>query len=180
MSDHWQPSAEQREILQLNAGRHLVLAPPGTGKTELLAHRVRDALLAGIPPERILCLTFTVRAAEEMKTRIRAAIPRARLPELGNFHHWCHHFLFSRKLVPGNWEVADETLQADLMRETLAALADASPHLSRSIDALRDHAGNLAGERSHGGRLVVDFRVHQLLQRRARYLPRHAQDEQRN
>ena len=143
MSDIWQPSAEQREILQLNAGRHLVLAPPGTGKTELLAHRVRDALLAGIPPERILCLTFTVRAAEEMKARIRAAVPRARLPELGNFHHWCHHFLFSRKLVPGNWEVVDETLQADIMRETLASLADTSPRLGQHIDALRDRAGNL-------------------------------------
>ena len=141
MSDIWQPSAEQREILQLNAGRHLVLAPPGTGKTELLAHRVRDALLSGIPPERILCLTFTVRAAEEMKARIRAAVPRARLPELGNFHHWCHKFLFSRKLVPSGWEVVDEALQADLMRETLSSLADASPRLGQHIDALRDRAG---------------------------------------
>ena len=124
MNDTRQLSPEQREILQLNAGRHLVLAPPGTGKTELLALRVRDALLSGIPPDRILCLTFTVRAAKEMEQRIRETVPRGRaLPELGNFHHWCHRFLRSRKLVPGGWQVVDEVLQADLMRETLAALA---------------------------------------------------------
>ena len=147
MGGIWQPSAEQREILQLNAGRHLVLAPPGTGKTELLAHRVRDALLSGIPPERILCLTFTVRAAEQMKKRIRATVPRGRaLPELGNFHHWCHHFLFARKLVPKNWQVVDEILQADLMRDTLAGLASESPRMERQIDSLRDRGGQLPVE----------------------------------
>lgn len=147
MNDTRQLSPEQREILQLNAGRHLVLAPPGTGKTELLALRVRDALLSGIPPDRILCLTFTVRAAKEMEQRIRETVPRGRaLPELGNFHHWCHRFLRSRKLVPGGWQVVDEVLQADLMRETLAALAAESASLARRIGSLRDRAGELPAE----------------------------------
>ena len=143
MSDTWQASPEQREILQLTTGRHLVLAPPGTGKTELLAHRVRDALLSGIPPDRILCLTFTVRAAAEMKKRIRETVPRGRLPELGNFHHWCHNFLRARKLVPGGWQVVDEVLQADLMREAVASLAVESASLARRIDSLRDRTGQL-------------------------------------
>jgi superfamily I DNA/RNA helicase len=36
MSDNWQPSDEQTEILHLASGRHLVLAPPGTGKTAMM------------------------------------------------------------------------------------------------------------------------------------------------
>lgn len=143
MQDCWIPSPEQEEILRLNSGRHLVLAPPGTGKTALLAWRVRDALRAGIPPERMLCLTFTVRAADEMKQRIRLAVPNARLPELGNFHHWCNRFLHNRQLVPCDCQIVDEILQADLMSEAIAAVAAKSALLSNQIDALRDRTGQL-------------------------------------
>ena len=141
MDGNWQPSPGQREILGLKTGRHLVLAPPGTGKTELLAWRVRDVLRAGMPPNRILCLTFTVRAADAMTKRIQSAVPRTRLPELGNFHHWCHWFLRNRGLVPGNWQVVDEILQADLMGEALDQVAAESASLGRQMESLRDRTG---------------------------------------
>jgi DNA helicase-2/ATP-dependent DNA helicase PcrA len=68
-----------------SAGPLLIIAGAGTGKTNTLAHRVAHLLLSGVPPERILLLTFTRRAAQEMLRRaelitlqtLRAARPAA-------------------------------------------------------------------------------------------------------
>jgi DNA helicase-2/ATP-dependent DNA helicase PcrA len=91
----------------LDAGPLLVIAGAGTGKTSTLAHRVAHLLLAGVPPDRMLLLTFTRRAAQEMTRRAqrvmtetlaaqaRSATPGAatgrvpdnlRLPWSGTFH----------------------------------------------------------------------------------------------
>ena len=48
------------------AGPLLVIAGAGTGKTMTLAHRVAHLIISGVSPERILLLTFTRRAAQEM------------------------------------------------------------------------------------------------------------------
>ena len=82
------------------AGPLLVIAGAGTGKTHTLAHRVAHIVLQGVDPARILLLTFTRRAAEEMTRRaerivaarlgaVAAARPRpqaVRLPWAGTFH----------------------------------------------------------------------------------------------
>ncbi len=82
------------------AGPLLIIAGAGTGKTGTLAHRVAHLLLQGVPPERLLLLTFTRRAAIEMTRRAqrvvgevagsRAAatgsIGNLRLPWSGTFH----------------------------------------------------------------------------------------------
>ena len=54
--------------------RKLVVAgPAGAGKTRVLRDRVLRLLLAGVPPQRVLCLTFTKAAAEEMQQRLGVA-----------------------------------------------------------------------------------------------------------
>ncbi|MCC7367235.1 MAG: UvrD-helicase domain-containing protein [Chloroflexi bacterium] len=68
-------SSEQRAIVEQLDGAVLALAPAGTGKTTVLTERVARALDAGIPPERILCVTFTNRAARELRTRIASRFP---------------------------------------------------------------------------------------------------------
>jgi len=84
----------------LRAGPLLVIAGAGTGKTTTLAHRVAHLLLHGVPPERLLLLTFTRRAALEMTRRAQrvvaeasaatrpgaAALASLRLPWSGTFH----------------------------------------------------------------------------------------------
>src|SRR6476646_2349996 len=55
----------------------LVIAGAGTGKTSTLAHRVARLLLAGVPPERMLLLTFTRRAALEMTRRAQRVMAEA-------------------------------------------------------------------------------------------------------
>ena len=78
------------------SGPLLVIAGAGTGKTMTLAHRVAHLVLSGVSPERILLLTFTRRAAQEMTRRVenivRASaadavpLPSGGLPWSGTFH----------------------------------------------------------------------------------------------
>src|SRR3990170_6519185 len=66
-------NSEQRRAVEHGAGHIggplLIIAGAGAGKTNTLAHRVAHLLLQGVPPERILLLTFTRRAAQEMLRR---------------------------------------------------------------------------------------------------------------
>lgn len=61
----------QRAIIDHIDGSLLILAPVGTGKTLVLAERAANAIREGIDPHRILCMTFTNRAAKEMQERIK-------------------------------------------------------------------------------------------------------------
>ena len=60
----------QKKVITLDSGYHLVLAPPGCGKTDILAERVVRALSCGVSLDDMLCLTFTNRAARGMRSRI--------------------------------------------------------------------------------------------------------------
>jgi DNA helicase-2/ATP-dependent DNA helicase PcrA len=68
----------------LAASPLLVIAGAGTGKTSTLAHRVAHLLLAGVPPERMLLLTFTRRAALEMTRRAQRVMAEALAAEASN------------------------------------------------------------------------------------------------
>ncbi len=60
---------QQREAVTHGSGPLLIVAGAGTGKTRTLAYRVSYLISQGLQPERILLLTFTRRAAEEMLRR---------------------------------------------------------------------------------------------------------------
>ena len=74
-------------------GPMLVLAAAGTGKTRTLVHRVAYLVEQGVPPERILLLTFTNRAAREMLERAETLVPGMGGVWSGTFHHVCARFL---------------------------------------------------------------------------------------
>lgn len=64
--------AEQREVATATSGPVCVLAGAGTGKTRAITHRIAYGVLAGIyTPQHVLAVTFTARAAGEMRTRLR-------------------------------------------------------------------------------------------------------------
>ena len=118
-------TSEQLSVVNLVSGRHLVLAPPGSGKTEMLSQRIVRALGSGVDPTKMLCATFTNRAAFEMRDRVAgAAEPECKLPDVGNLHHFCHRFLLSvHRLHPGK-HVLDESQQLDFIREVTDALRE--------------------------------------------------------
>src|ERR1700685_1486883 len=71
-------NAAQREVATHDGGALRVLAGAGTGKTTTLSARVAWLLANGTPPERILLLTFTRRAARQMLDRTRAMLATQR------------------------------------------------------------------------------------------------------
>ena len=104
------PDPFQQEVIRAEGGYHLVLAPPGCGKTQILTERIRRAHEQGMPFDKMLCLTFTNRAARGMKERIEAHITDEGVNEVyvGNVHRFCSKFLFDNSLVPAESSVIDD------------------------------------------------------------------------
>ena len=65
---------QQRQAVTHGRDPLLIVAGAGTGKTTTLAHRVAWQLVSGVPPEKILLLTFSRRAAAEMQRRVEAIL----------------------------------------------------------------------------------------------------------
>src|SRR3989344_138024 len=89
---------KQREAVETTDGPLLILAGPGSGKTKTLTHRIAHLINKGIDPDRFLAVTFTNKAAEEMKTRIAQllsdrAIHASHMPFIGTFHALCVRIL---------------------------------------------------------------------------------------
>jgi superfamily I DNA/RNA helicase len=87
---------KQREAVRTTEGRVLILAGAGSGKTSVLTHRAAYLIREkGVPPEAILGLTFTNKAAEEMRHRLAVMIgaPSAKKTTLCTFHSFCMQVL---------------------------------------------------------------------------------------
>jgi DNA helicase-2/ATP-dependent DNA helicase PcrA len=70
-------NARQREAADFSGGPLVVLAGPGTGKTRVITHRIERIVKEGAPPESVVALTFTVKAAQEMRSRLVSLIGAA-------------------------------------------------------------------------------------------------------
>jgi DNA helicase-2/ATP-dependent DNA helicase PcrA len=92
---------QQQNIVILNKGKHIVLAPPGTGKTDILSYRVAHAIKLGVDDKKIINLIFNNRAAREMKTRIEEHGIKTNA-FIGNIHSFCLEFLKNRGIFKNN------------------------------------------------------------------------------
>ncbi|MFJ2887971.1 ATP-dependent helicase [Streptomyces sp. NPDC087305] len=82
--------APQRSVVDHGTGPLLVLAGPGTGKTTTLVESVAARIARGGDPARILVLTFSRKAAVELRDRMALRIGAARAPRATTFHSFCY------------------------------------------------------------------------------------------
>ncbi|MEV0111809.1 ATP-dependent DNA helicase [Streptomyces sp. NPDC050844] len=82
--------APQRAVVDHSGGPLLVLAGPGTGKTTTLVEAVAARIAKGTEPERVLVLTFSRKAAVELRDRMALRIGAAKAPQATTFHSFCY------------------------------------------------------------------------------------------
>ncbi|MFF0060567.1 ATP-dependent helicase [Streptomyces sp. NPDC005279] len=82
--------ATQRAVVDHGHGPLLVLAGPGTGKTTTLVEAVAARVAQGVDPERILVLTFSRKAAVELRDRMALRLGGSRGPQATTFHSFCY------------------------------------------------------------------------------------------
>lgn len=118
----------QRRAIEAIAGPVLVLAGPGSGKTRVLTHRIAYLIKeVGVDPYNILAVTFTNKAAREMKERLDQLIGPAQAQALtvGTFHSLCARFLRRDIIHLGrerDFAIYDSDDQERLMRRVLKDL----------------------------------------------------------
>src|ERR1700733_6223928 len=116
-------NSEQRAAVEHGDGPLLVVAGAGTGKTRVITERIRHLLENDpeLPGESILGLTFTEKAAAEMKHRVaRTASKRGKAVFLGTFHAFCNALLMERNPKLQTLEDVDHWI---LLRRNLPVLA---------------------------------------------------------
>jgi len=151
----------QREAVLTTEGPLLVIAGAGSGKTRVLTYRVAHLLAAcGVEPNEILAITFTNKAAGEMRERIEAAVgPQAHAIWILTFHSACGRIL--RREAPrvgyrSNFTIYDQADQLRLVRACLEELErDPKRFVPRGIHAQISNAKNaLIGPDEYAARVA--------------------------
>ncbi|MGW6599506.1 ATP-dependent helicase [Streptomyces sp. NPDC055036] len=128
--------AAQRGVVDHETGPLLVLAGPGTGKTTTLVESVAARVGRGVDPERILVLTFSRKAAVELRDRMAVRLGGGRGPQATTFHSFCYALIRAHQ-------------EAELFTEPLRLLSGPEQDV-----AVRDLlAGQLDLERAGRGRV---------------------------
>ena len=116
---------EQHEAVAHARGPLLILAGPGSGKTRVIAHRIAHLIDDdAVPPGRIMAVTFTNKAARELRDRVEALLGGiARGVTLGTFHAVCARILRvdgERIGVPRSFTIYDDADQIGLVKRATA------------------------------------------------------------
>jgi DNA helicase-2/ATP-dependent DNA helicase PcrA len=118
---------EQARAVRHTEGPLLIFAGAGSGKTRVIVHRVAHLIRQGVSPYHILCLTFTNKAANEMKHRLQTLLGRGDIPVwAGTFHSFGAWFLrheAGRIGYPHGFAIYDEADQRSLVSKCLKELA---------------------------------------------------------
>ncbi|MCD4726253.1 MAG: UvrD-helicase domain-containing protein, partial [Pirellulales bacterium] len=114
----------QYDAVQTLSGPMLVLAGAGTGKTRVVTYRIAELIRNRVPPARILAVTFTNKAANEMQERAAALLGKRlkQRPEISTFHSLCVRILrrnIRRLGYPENFAIYDRGDQEGVARAAL-------------------------------------------------------------
>jgi DNA helicase-2/ATP-dependent DNA helicase PcrA len=114
----------QKEAVEYTGGPLLILAGPGSGKTRVITHRIAYLVkTCGVRPQHIMAVTFTNKAAREMKERLEKLLPNiAENLTVGTFHAICARILRQSGKPVGldtNFVIYDEEDQQSLVKQCL-------------------------------------------------------------
>jgi DNA helicase II / ATP-dependent DNA helicase PcrA len=133
---------QQLEAVRTTRGPVLILAGAGTGKTRVITARIAYLLSEGVSAEKILAVTFTNKAANEMRSRLAKWREGSKGPKLTicTFHALCVRILrqdIEKLGYKTNFSIYDESDQLGLIRKIITRLAAAQekldPNLARSF-----------------------------------------------
>jgi DNA helicase-2/ATP-dependent DNA helicase PcrA len=176
---------EQRAAAEHLTGPALVLAGAGSGKTRTVVHRIAHLLAEHeVYPQQILAVTFTNKAAGELRERVEGLIgPKAKDLWVSTFHAACLRVLRSYGerigLAPG-FGIYDDGDQLDVLKEILksvAGLEEANPRVLRSlIDRAKSHLWTPEGLATEGaeryGQVIAGLELDQIVEVYERYQAR--------
>lgn len=119
MTSYWLKglNPEQAEVVSHDAGPLAVFAGAGSGKTKALVHRIGRLIQAGTPPDRILAVTFSTKAADEMLVRLKGlGITSARV---GTWHSLAWQILREDRTPYASWNVDDSDRHRILVKQAM-------------------------------------------------------------
>ncbi len=166
MNNNVKLSDQQKTIILENESNFVVKASAGTGKTTVLVHRYLNHVLnQGVSPEKILCITFTKKAAAEMKQRIVNSLIDSKHTELAalaetgpiqTLHSFCESILRENALYANldpNFTILDD---ADTTTKIEKSITNVLDNKVSSADSFKDNPYiqkllfQLAGEQVYG------------------------------
>lgn len=145
----------QKEAVQTTEGPLLVLAGAGAGKTRVIAHRILEIVRRGTEPNKILAITFTNKAASEMRERIVSLLPGEKPPFVSTFHSLGLTIIKENAKLMGYKRTPAIYDRADSMREVKQALKslgteEIEPRAVLSAISRNKGEGLTAGEFAEG------------------------------
>lgn len=171
---------KQKEAVLATDGPCLVIAGAGSGKTKVLTHKIAYDIESGIKPWNILAITFTNKAANEMKERIEKLIgDAAKDLWMGTFHSICVRILrryIDRIGYKTDFVIFDTSDQKTLIKECLKTLkVDDKIFTDRGVlSEISNGKNEMLEPKAYGVKYVGDFRkktiaeIYELYQRRLR------------
>ncbi len=142
------PNPQQQAVIDHIDGPCLVTAVPGSGKTASVTERTKNMISKGIDPSSILAITFTKKAAEEMKSRIAAAVGNAAAGKMtvSTFHALCARMIRANAPLLGltkTYTIYDEDDQERLMKRCISKL-ESTPEVRDASGAILKTAQTFA------------------------------------
>ncbi|MEC8338379.1 MAG: UvrD-helicase domain-containing protein [Planctomycetota bacterium] len=119
---HAELTPAQRLAVEHIDGPLLILAGPGSGKTRVVTHRIAHLIHQGVAPQQIVALTFTNKAADEMRERATALLGPVDGLHLSTFHRFCARMLRRHAALLGlteNFTIYDSDDSLRMLRHVL-------------------------------------------------------------
>lgn len=130
------PNAKQQECIENIDGKFLVLAGPGTGKTFTMIQRIKYMLEKGVNPEKILCLTFSDAAANEVRTRLEKELNKADTGvNVYTYHGFCNEIISENGTdfeLPENFKVIPSAVSTLFLKECVDEINPAAYRTKRN------------------------------------------------